>query len=148
DYILPQAVIRAQPPRLSPSEGPRRRQRGAYSRIGRRSLRLAGAWLLGSTARGALDEGIFAMPKNKDLKRLIRARMQKTGESYTTARLHTLDKKSKEVPQVPATEPPHYATVAGMSDEAVKKATGCTWVRWVAALDHVQATEMSHREIA
>ncbi len=26
-------TIRAQPPRLSPSEGPRRRQRGAYSRI-------------------------------------------------------------------------------------------------------------------
>jgi hypothetical protein len=35
------------------------------------------------------------MPKNKDLKRVIRARMQKTGESYTTARLHTI------VPKVP-----------------------------------------------
>ncbi len=89
------------------------------------------------------------MPKNKDLKRLIRARMQKTGESYTTARLHTLDKKSKEVSRAPATERrPDYAAVAGMSDEALKKATGCTWERWVVALDHVHATEMSHREIA
>src|SRR5205823_4267567 len=34
------------------------------------------------------NEGDFAMPKQKDLKRLVRARMQKTGESYTTARLH------------------------------------------------------------
>jgi hypothetical protein len=28
------------------------------------------------------------MTKQKDLKRVVRARMQKTGESYTTARLH------------------------------------------------------------
>ena len=33
------------------------------------------------------------MPKQKDLKRLVRARMQKTGESYTTARLVFTTKK-------------------------------------------------------
>ena len=33
------------------------------------------------------------MPKHKDLKRLIRARMHKTVESYTTSRLHILNKK-------------------------------------------------------
>jgi hypothetical protein len=89
------------------------------------------------------------MPKNKDLKRVIRARMQKTGESYTTARVHIIDKKSQQAPQAPAAEPrPGYATIAGISDEALKKATGCTWERWVKALDHVKAMDMSHREIA
>src|SRR5437667_79186 len=33
------------------------------------------------------------MPTNKDFKRLVRARMRKTGESYTTARAHLLAKK-------------------------------------------------------
>lgn len=32
------------------------------------------------------------MPKDKDLKRLIRARMRKTGEPYTTARSQLLKK--------------------------------------------------------
>ena len=32
------------------------------------------------------------MPRNKDLKRLVRARMSKTGESYTAARAHVLAK--------------------------------------------------------
>ena len=77
------------------------------------------------------------MPKQKDLKRLVRARMQKTGESYTTARLHLVK-----------TPPPSYAQLAGMSDEKVKAATGCTWERWVKALDHHKAAEMSHRDLA
>ena len=34
------------------------------------------------------------MPLNKDLKRLVRARMSKTGESYTAARAHILAKSS------------------------------------------------------
>ena len=46
------------------------------------------------------------MPKQKDLKRLIRSRMKKTGEAYTAARLQILKK----------TEPTsNYAKVAGMS---------------------------------
>lgn len=48
------------------------------------------------------------MPKNKDLKRLIRARMEKTGESYTAARSHLL---SKDLPL-----PAEYAQLAGMRD--------------------------------
>ena len=80
------------------------------------------------------------MPKQKDLKRLVRARMQKTGESYTTARFH-LTKKTE-----PASA--DYAKLAGLSDESVKKATGCTWERWVKALDYVHGEEMSHGELA
>jgi hypothetical protein len=80
------------------------------------------------------------MPKQKDLKRLVRARMQKTGESYTTARLHLVKKQ----PETPI----NYEKLAGLSDESVKKATGCSWEKWVFVLDHAEGTEMSHRELA
>ena len=81
------------------------------------------------------------MPIQKDWKRLVRGRMKKTGESYTTARLHLLNKKKKE-------HEPDFATLAGKSDAAVKKATGCDWARWVKALDHAGAYEWQHRDIA
>jgi hypothetical protein len=83
------------------------------------------------------------MTIGKDLKRLVRARMKKTGESYTTARLRLLKKKST----APA-EAGRYAELAGMSDASVKEATGCTWDRWVRTLDRAGAAEKSHREIA
>jgi hypothetical protein len=84
------------------------------------------------------------MTANKDFKRLVRARMQKTGESYTAARAHF-------APVRPRTAPPpklEYARIAGRSDEILKQRTGCTWERWVKALDHVRAYEWSHRDIA
>jgi uncharacterized protein YndB with AHSA1/START domain len=92
------------------------------------------------------------MPTQKDLKRLIRRRMQKTGESYTAARAQLL-KSSASSTAVPAralaaAAPPDYAKLAGMSDAAVKAATGCNWKRWVDALDYVNAHEWSHRAIA
>jgi hypothetical protein len=79
------------------------------------------------------------MPKQKDLKRLVRSRMKKTGEAYTAARLQLL-KKSE-----PTT---HYAEVAGMSDASVSKRTGRTWTQWVRVLDAAGASEKPHREIA
>ena len=79
------------------------------------------------------------MPKNKDLKRLIRARMEKTGESYTTARLRLLE---KDLPS-----PRDYAELAGMRDEAVRSATGRTWVEWAKYLDGLDASKLEHREI-
>ena len=82
------------------------------------------------------------MPKSKDLKRLTRSRMQKTGESYTTARAHLIDKKNR---------PPRkqdLAALAGMSDDAVRAKTGCTWESWVRCLDAKGAGSMPHREIA
>ena len=58
------------------------------------------------------------MPKNKDLKRLARSRMRKTGESYTTARAQLLHKKNRPSPTVvPESE---FASLTGMSDEAVR----------------------------
>ena len=35
-----------------------------------------------------------------------------------------------------------------MSDEKIKAKTGCTWKRWVGALDYLGADKMSHRDIA
>jgi hypothetical protein len=74
------------------------------------------------------------MTTQKDLKRVIRARMQKTGESYTAARMHIVK--------------PKYATLAGMSDAAIKKGTGCDWTKWVKTLDYRGAAAMPHRDIA
>jgi hypothetical protein len=81
------------------------------------------------------------MPTNKDLKRLVRARMKKTGEAYTTARSHLITKPK------PRAKSADYAALAGMSDEKIKAKTGCTWERWVAALDREGANEMAHRDI-
>jgi uncharacterized protein YndB with AHSA1/START domain len=87
------------------------------------------------------------MPANKDVKRLIRTRMRKTGESYTAARAQLLKRKAS--PRVvPVAPPADYARLAGMSDDAVKAKTGCTWERWVSALDRHGAAGLPHREIA
>ena len=89
------------------------------------------------------------MTANKDLKRLVRSRMQKTGESYTAARAHVVKKPSlKTSKTLAAPGRSQYAAIAGMSDDAVKKATGCGWQRWVKALDHHGADTLSHTEIA
>jgi uncharacterized protein YndB with AHSA1/START domain len=102
------------------------------------------------------------MPTHKDLKRLTRSRMKKTGESYTTARARLLAKKDRSRP-APGAPPPasapasvrqpkpelrDYAALAGVSDETVRARTGCTWERWVHALDYKGAASMSHRDIA
>ena len=80
------------------------------------------------------------MTQNKDLKRIVRARMKKTGESYTAARA--------QITRKPANTKIDYAALAGMSDAAIKGKTGCTWERWVKTLDHYGAEKLSHREIA
>ncbi len=87
------------------------------------------------------------MPTNRDFKRLVRARMQKTGEAYAAARAQLLSK-----PPAPAARPApttaDYATLAGIGDAAVKAQTGCGWERWVKALDRVAAHTWPHRRIA
>ena len=80
------------------------------------------------------------MPAQKDLKKIIRARMEKTGEAYTAARLQVVRKKEQPAPEV--------ATLAGMSDEAVTRATGRDWAEWVVLLDAAGCREKPHREIA
>ena len=87
------------------------------------------------------------MPTDKDFKRLVRGRMQKTGESYTAARAH-LRKHKPTAAVPPAPVPADYAKLAGRSDAIIKERTGCTWERWVKALDYAQAYTWTHREIA
>ncbi len=92
------------------------------------------------------------MPRNKDLKRLVRARMKKTGEAYTAARAQLLKKpRSKPSPRLAAAlsaaPKQDYAALAGMSDASIKAKTGCNWERWVKALDRWGADKKSHREI-
>ena len=90
------------------------------------------------------------MPINKDFKKLVRARMEKTGESYTSARAQLLRKPAPRVSSArltatatpaaslaPAPSQPAFAKLAGMSDASIEKRTGCTWEKWVWALDHV-----------
>jgi len=86
------------------------------------------------------------MPAQKDLKRIVRSRMEKTGESYTTARRQILNKKKLTL--VPPPPAPDYAALAGMSDDAIQKKTGRTWAQWVDYLDAFGAKDKAHRDIA
>ncbi len=87
------------------------------------------------------------MPTNKDFKRLVRGRMEKTGESYTAARAHLRTKKPSSA-VLPSIAPAEYAKLAGRSDAIMKERTGCTWERWVKALDREKAYTWPHRDIA
>ncbi len=100
------------------------------------------------------------MTQQKDFKRLVRARMKKTGEAYTAARAQLIRKpRPGSAPRdmrpsatvantLSAPDPKEFATIAGMSDEKLKEKTGCKWARWVHALDYYGADKMSHTEIA
>jgi hypothetical protein len=99
------------------------------------------------------------MTKDKAHKRAVRARLDKTGERYTTARHYLLDlhrtEQSDDVST--AAEPPAAADAPtlpprvadpGVSDAAVNKATGKTWDEWFALLDAWDGTAHTHPEIA
>ncbi|HWN80724.1 MAG TPA: hypothetical protein VNM87_01390 [Candidatus Udaeobacter sp.] len=88
------------------------------------------------------------MPRLKDLKRVVRTRMEKTGEAYTAARAHVLKKDAKTRPALSAVPPKAYAELAGMSDAALQEKTGRTWKQWVTVLDRHEAAKMPHRDIA
>jgi hypothetical protein len=79
------------------------------------------------------------MTRQKSFKRLVRARMEKTGESYTAARASLL---AAEEPK--ATEGPTLT----MSDEAIRRRTGRGWEEWFDLLDQWDAAERAHKEIA
>jgi hypothetical protein len=80
------------------------------------------------------------MTRQKSFKRLVRARMDKTGESYTAARALLL---AAEEPKA-AEEPVVLAT----SDEAIRRRTDRGWEEWFDLLDEWGAAERPHREIA
>ncbi|MCH9646845.1 MAG: hypothetical protein K0U98_01325 [Deltaproteobacteria bacterium] len=84
------------------------------------------------------------MPKDKDLKRLARERMEKTGESYTTARAQLLAKRSLAGERLSETA---LAELAGMSTEALVRATHHDWSWWLDYLKGVPFKTKEHREI-
>lgn len=89
------------------------------------------------------------MPKDKDLKRLVRARMAKTGESYTTARAHIVESEgAQNAPPEVLPLPADYEKLAGMSNDAVQNRTGRTWPEWAIYLDGLKAYEWEHPVIA
>lgn len=79
------------------------------------------------------------MTEHKSFKRLVRARMEKTGESYTAARSQLLGAEEPE-----ETNGIRLAT----SDEKIRQRTGRGWEEWFERLDEWGAAERTHREIA
>jgi hypothetical protein len=89
------------------------------------------------------------MPTNKDFKRLVRSRMRKTGEAYTTARAHLLrHRPQSSALAAPPRPAPSYERLAGIKDATIEAKTGCSWERWVWVLDQAGAQAWSHRAIA
>jgi hypothetical protein len=79
------------------------------------------------------------MTKHKSFKRLVRARMEKTGESYTAARASLLAAAEPKVSR---------ERILATSDETIGARTGRGWEEWFDLLDDWGAPERSHREIA
>jgi hypothetical protein len=77
------------------------------------------------------------MTRQKSFKRLVRARMGKTGESYTAARRSLLA----------AGETTKGPTLT-VSDEVIRRRTGRGWEEWFEVLDDWGAVERPHKETA
>jgi len=77
------------------------------------------------------------MTAHRSFKRLVRSRMEKTGESYTAARLQLLQ----------GSDAPQHISLA-TSDETIRERTGRGWEEWFDLLDEAGAADMTHRETA
>jgi uncharacterized protein YndB with AHSA1/START domain len=80
------------------------------------------------------------MTTQRSFKRLVRTRMEKTGESYTAARAVLLRGDEPEEPTAPR--------VLATSDETIRRRTGRGWEEWFDLLDEWGAAERTHRETA
>jgi uncharacterized protein YndB with AHSA1/START domain len=81
------------------------------------------------------------MTEDKARKRAIRARMAKTGESYTAARRHFLRKEADTSASGVVADP-------GMSEEAITRGSGKGWGEWLRILDDWGAKQRPHKKIA
>lgn len=105
------------------------------------------------------------MTEDRDFKRLVRARMEKTGESYTAARARLIAKSggalrvddtesgtdpapASEASSAPPLLPPEHETLAGMAEGNLVEATGHGWAHWVRLLDDHGARTLPHAAIA
>jgi hypothetical protein len=78
------------------------------------------------------------MTRQRSFKRLVRTRMEKTGESYSAARAVLLAANAKN----------GDGMVLTMSDEAIRKRTGRGWEEWFDLLDEWGASGRTHTDIA
>jgi uncharacterized protein YndB with AHSA1/START domain len=81
------------------------------------------------------------MTRQRSFKQLVRARMEKTGESYTAARASLLAAEVPAAPQAPQ-------IVLATSDASIRERTGRGWEEWFDLLDEWGAAERTHRETA
>jgi hypothetical protein len=107
------------------------------------------------------------MTQQKKLKKTIRARSQKTGESYTAARRHVLRareraelaqqptsveipaaKEAVPAPTAPASTRAKSPTRGALTDEAARKKTGYGLDYWFAVLDAFDAPVKGHTAAA
>jgi hypothetical protein len=79
------------------------------------------------------------MTEHKSFKRLVRARMEKTGESYTSARAMLLRAEDGDG---------FHDVKLATSDESIRRRTGRGWEEWFEMLDEWGATNRTHRETA
>ena len=106
------------------------------------------------------EKDVETMPTQKILKQRVRARMAKTGESYTAARHQVLRKAAEpgapEPDPTPNTQAPTSDAAAGaippdarlVADESMERATGKPHAEWFALLDAWGAADHGHTEIA
>ncbi|MBV8218566.1 MAG: hypothetical protein JO325_08870 [Solirubrobacterales bacterium] len=81
------------------------------------------------------------MTEQKSFKRLVRARMEKTGESYTTARARLLRADRSPAGGLESVK-------LSTSDETIRRRTGRGWEEWFEMLDQWGAPDQTHRETA
>jgi uncharacterized protein YndB with AHSA1/START domain len=78
------------------------------------------------------------MTRHKSFKRLVRGRMEKTGESYTAARAVLLAAEVASASEGPA---------LSVSDAVIRERTGRGWEEWFDLLDEWGAEERSNAEV-
>jgi hypothetical protein len=78
------------------------------------------------------------MTRHRSFKRLVRARMEKTGESYTAARASLLAAESSSPTEGPA---------LSVSEEVIRERTGRGWEEWFDLLDGIGAPDRPRSEL-
>ena len=86
------------------------------------------------------------MPGQKDLKRIVRARMEKTGEAYRPPACTSSAERKSPFPRRSSEARLRQAR----RNERCRgeKATGRDWAQWVVTLDAAHASEKPHSQIA
>ncbi len=104
------------------------------------------------------EKDVETMPTQKVFKQRVRARMGKTGESYTAARHQLLKKLEPEpveqgrpevnAPSAASAAPAMASDALLVADESMIRATGRSHAEWFALLDGWGAMEHTHTQIA